>query len=407
MKHERQVALLKQTFAHIDANTTPLWDAPYWNPATRYTCPDHFQRELDTLFSGKVPLLAGFSPDLPAPGAWFTCDLPGAPIFLTRTADGSVKAFLNICRHRGSRLVGFALDAQGHFVEHRGQSQHSFSCPYHAWTYDNSGSLVRHANDMGGFAQLQTRMDCGQFNLIEVPCLETGGMLLVRPQGNEPIDAERDTFGMHSRMDEFGFGNFHFYQEVFWDFAANWKLLLETFMEGYHIAALHRNTLAPRFRCYPVIYECFGPHALFPLPRKSINDQRDLPESEWSVLKHASTIFSVSPHAVLNIPMDGHMELWDFQPLDVGRTRARVRFYIPEPIASEADAARWNKSWKVSTEVISGEDFTQQQNIHINLASGRIPGVVFGQNEPMLSHFHRELGKLTGVPDASLPASFF
>ena len=53
MKHERQVALLKQTFAHIDANTTPLWDAPYWNPATRYTCPDHFQRELDTLFSGR------------------------------------------------------------------------------------------------------------------------------------------------------------------------------------------------------------------------------------------------------------------------------------------------------------------------------------------------------------------
>jgi hypothetical protein len=152
-----------------------------------------------------------------------------------------------------------------------------------------------------------------------------------------------------------------------------------------------------------VIYECFGPHALFPLPRKSINDQRDLPEAEWSVLKHASTIFSVSPHAVLNIPMDGHVELWDFQPLDVGRTRARVRFYIPEAIASEADAARWNKSWKVSTEVISGEDFTQQQNIHINLASGRIPGVIFGQNEPMLSHFHRELGKLTGVPDAPLP----
>ena len=57
--------------------------------------------------------------------------------------------------------------------------------------------------------------------------------------------------------------------------------------------------------------------------------------------------------------------------------------------------------------MISGEDFTQQQNIHINLASGPIPGVVFGQNEPMISHFHRELGKLTGVPDAPLPESFF
>ena len=79
---------------------------------------------------------------------------------------------------------------------------------------------------------------------------------------------------------------------------------------------------------------------------------------------------------------------------------------LAKAIASEADAARWDKSWRVSTEVISGEDFTQQQNIHINLASGRLPGVVFGQNEPMLSHFHRELGKLTGVPDAPLPVSF-
>jgi outer membrane receptor for Fe3+-dicitrate len=72
-------------------------------------------------------------------------------------------------------------------------------------------------------------------------------------------------------------------------------------------------------------------------------------------------------------------------------------------VQSEAEEALWTKSWKVSTEVISGEDFTQQQNIQINLASGRIPGVVFGQNEPLLSHYHRELGKLTGVPDAQLP----
>ena len=380
-----------------------MWDSPYWNPAERYTCPDHVRLEMAGLFGGKVPLLAGFSPDLPTPGSWFTCELPGAPLFLTRTADGSVKAFLNICRHRGSRLVGFELDAQGHFLQHRGQSLNTFTCPYHAWSYNTGGKLIRHANDMNGFNQLQSKMDSGEFNLIEVACLETQGMLLVRPQGKEPIDAQRDTFGMHSRMGEFGFGNFHFYQEVFWDFAANWKLLIETFMEGYHIAALHRNTLAPKFRCYPVIYECFGPHALFPLTRKSITEQRDRPESEWSVLKHASTVFSVSPHAVLNIPMDGHMELWDFQPLDVGRTRARVRFYIPRPVQSEAEEARWIKSWKVSTEVISGEDFTQQQNIQINLATGRIPGVVFGQNEPLLSHYHRELGKLTGVPDAQLP----
>ncbi len=403
MNHTRQVEILKEIFSHIDARSTPMADAPYWNPVTRYTSPAHFQNELRTLFMGAVPLLAGFSPDLPAPGTWFTYDMPDAPIVVIRGWDGKARAFLNICRHRGSRLVAFEMDEQGRYLNARGSTPKVLACAYHAWTYDLEGTLVRHANDMGGFNQIAANMARGEFGLIELPCLESDGMILVRPMGNRPIELARDTFGMHARMGEFGFQNFHFFQEVFADFSANWKLLMDTFMEGYHIASLHHATLAPRFRCYPVIYETFGPHALFPLTRKSIDEQRVLPESEWSVLKHASTVFVVSPNAILNIPMDGHMELWDFRPLEVGQTRVRVRFYVPEKVNSDEQKARWQKSWNISTDVIFREDFVQQQNIHANLASGRIPGVVFGSNEPMLSHFHRELGKLTGTADAVLP----
>lgn len=403
MNQTHQVEILKEIFRHIDANTTPMADAPYWNPVERYTSTSHFETELRTLFNGGLPLLAGFSPDLPTPGAWFTFDMPDAPVFVTRGLDGKARAFLNICRHRGSRLVGFEMDELGRFVKHRGSTPKVLSCAYHAWTYNLEGALIRHANDMGGFKQIEPRIERGQFSLTELPCVETDGMILVRPHGGAPIDIDRDTFGMRGRMGEFGFGNFHLYQEVFGDFTANWKLLMDTFLEGYHIASLHHSTLAPRFRCYPVVFETFGPHSLFPLTRKSIDQQRHLPESEWSVLKHASTVFLVSPNAVLNIPMDGHMELWDFRPLSVDQTRVRVRFYIPEKVATTEQEALWQKSWKISTDVIFREDFVQQQNIHANLASGRIPGVVFGANEPMLTHFHRELGKLTGVADAAMP----
>ena len=74
MKHERQVELLKEVFAHIDAGTTPMADAPYWNPAERYTSDDHFRLEMERVFGGQVPLLAGFSPELPAPGKVFRDD---------------------------------------------------------------------------------------------------------------------------------------------------------------------------------------------------------------------------------------------------------------------------------------------------------------------------------------------
>ena len=406
MKHERQVAILKETFAHIDANTTPFADAPYWNPVARYIDTEHFTHELKALFNGSLPLLAGFSPDLPAPGSWFTYDMPAAPIFVTRGADGVVRAFLNICRHRGSRLVGFAMDAQGKFTTSRGKTPKVLACAYHAWTYDLKGTLIRHANDLDGFKEVEPAMACGKFDLTPVPCVETDGMILVRPHGDAPIDVPRETFGMHARMGEFGFGGFHFYQEVFRDFTANWKLLMDTFMEGYHISALHHGTLAPLFRCYPSVLEWFGPHALYPLPRKSIDEQRQKPESEWSVLKHASTVFVIAPNAVLNIPMDGHLELWDFQPLSVGETRVRIRFYTPEKVETDKQQAKWAKSWKISTDVIFDEDFVQQQNIHANLASGRIPGVVYGRNEPALIHFHQELGKWMGLADAPFPDDY-
>jgi phenylpropionate dioxygenase-like ring-hydroxylating dioxygenase large terminal subunit len=403
MNHTHQVAVLKEIFRHIDAGTTPMADAPYWNPVERYTSEAHFKTELQTLFKGAMPLLAGFTPDLPTPGSWFTYDMPDAPIFVTRGPDGKARAFLNICRHRGSRLVGFEMNDEGQFIHARGSTPKVLACAYHAWTYSLEGTLIRHANDMGGFKQIEDGIACGQFNLTELPCVETGGMILVRPQGSKPIDVGPETHKMHQRMGEFGFDQFHFYQEVFGDFTANWKLLMDTFLEGYHIASLHHATLAPRFRCYPVVYETFGPHALFPLTRKSIDEQRHRPESEWSVLKHASTVFLVSPNAVLNIPMDGHMELWDFRPLETGKTRVRIRFYIPETITTEAQQTLWQKSWKISTDVIFREDFIQQQNIQANLASARLPGVVFGANEPMLAHFHRELGKLTGTADQPVP----
>ncbi len=403
MNHARQVEVLKEIFSHIDANTTPMAEAPYWNPVERYTSAEHFNNELQTLFQGALPLLAGFSPDLPTPGSWFTFDMPDAPIFVARGLDGKARAFLNICRHRGSRLVGFEMNEQGDFIHARGSTPKVLACAYHAWTYNLEGALIRHANDMDGFKQIEDGIACGKFSLTELPCLETEGMILVRPHGTKRIQVSSEMHGMHSRMGEFGFGGFHFYQEVFGDFTANWKLLMDTFMEGYHIASLHHKTLAPRFRCYPVVYETFGPHTLFPLTRKSVDEQRQRPESEWSVLKHASTVFVVSPNAILNIPMDGHMELWDFRPLEVGKTRVRIRFYIPEKITTEEQKVLWQKSWKISTDVIFREDFVQQQNIHANLASGRLPGVVFGSNEPMLTHFHRELGKLTGTADTPLP----
>ena len=92
-----------------------------------YTDPEHLAEEQQILFR-KHPLVMGFASDWAEPGEFRTDDYAGVPILIVRGRDGKLRAFLNVCRHRGAKV------AQG-----CGKAR-LFSCPYHAWTYDLAGN---------------------------------------------------------------------------------------------------------------------------------------------------------------------------------------------------------------------------------------------------------------------------
>ena len=130
MRRDEQVRVIKGLMAHLDQGTNVDSGVIRRIEATDYTSPARAAQEWETLFRDH-PQVIGLSGDLPQPGSFLTVNDFGTPILATRDAGGRLRAFANVCRHRGTIVE----------TEARGQKSR-FSCPFHAWTYDNTGALI-------------------------------------------------------------------------------------------------------------------------------------------------------------------------------------------------------------------------------------------------------------------------
>src|SRR4051812_14294564 len=166
--------LERRMVAHLAAGgTTDLSNGPLSVSAQEYTDPARFEVERRELF-GKLPLLACLSRDIAEPGEMFTFDVVGPAILIIRGQDGKARAFLNMCTHRGARLVGEC------------QKRKLITCPFHAWGFDLEGRLAAVPGEEGFDG-----VDRATLNLVRVPVGEWGGMIFVKAQaGDEEIDVE-------------------------------------------------------------------------------------------------------------------------------------------------------------------------------------------------------------------------
>jgi phenylpropionate dioxygenase-like ring-hydroxylating dioxygenase large terminal subunit len=136
MQHAEQIAQGKRLLHYLETRTTAVEAERYQQSVSEYTCPQHAAQEQQKLFR-EGPLCIGASAQIQNAGDYFTDDLTGVPILVTRGRDGQARAFLNVCRHRGAKVI----DGCG--------SAKSFSCPYHAWNYGLDGTLLGRPEEYG------------------------------------------------------------------------------------------------------------------------------------------------------------------------------------------------------------------------------------------------------------------
>lgn len=381
MDHATQVALLRRLFRFFDERTTELADAPYVNPAGAYTSEERLARERARVLA-RMPLLVGLSGDAPAPGSWFTHEESGVPILVTRGGDGALRAFLAICRHRGARI------ASG-----RGTAEH-FRCPYHGWTYDPHGRLVG-LPCAAGFEGLAA-VDLG---LRTLPIAERHGLVFVRPSGEEPIDVDAHLGGAERELAPFGLAAYVPFARRVTRQAMNWKLVVDTFLEAYHVSSLHQSTLGPHILNSPAAWDAFGHAGRLIAVRRSIIEQRSRPEDTWNLLEHAVVLYLLFPNTILIHQID-HIEVVEAHPVGVDETTVVFSLYTPSAVTRDGARRHFEANFDLLLSVSEQEDFRLGAQIQRDL---RVPGndrVVYGRNEPGVAHYHRMLeAALRDAPD--------
>jgi len=378
MRHERQVELLRR-LQHLDRRQPfPQSGASMRNPASAYTDPDRFARERELLFRQR-PALVGLGDDLATSGDYVTAELGGVPVIVLRQPDGSLRGFINACRHRAAPL----LSGTGQGLKH-------IQCPYHAWTYGLDGALKARPGTGAAFDDVPAR-DCA---LLPVTVAEGHGLVFARVAGGGPIDVEEALQGAQAELGDYGLGGYCHFETRTHEWACNWKLILDTFTEAYHIPWLHKDTIAPIFASRQMINDLFGRNPRTIGLRKSVFDEFEKDsEADWTLLPHATIQYFILPNALLVHQLD-HVQLWRVEPLAVDRTRVLTSLYAPTPPDTEKARARWRKSLEILLGVTNAEDFPTMERIHANLASGRVPDVVYGQLESSLIDLHRSLNAM-------------
>jgi phenylpropionate dioxygenase-like ring-hydroxylating dioxygenase large terminal subunit len=375
MRHQDQVAEARKLLSLLQTRTTAVADSVYRNPVTDYTCPRQAAVERDTFFR-RGPINIGLGCLLPKPGDYMTHDYTGVPVLLTRRPDGSLGAFLNVCRHRGARVA-----------EGCGAGATSFSCPYHGWTYGLDGSLVARPDERS-FTELE-RAAC---SLRALPVVERYGMIWVCPTPEATFDVDELLGGLAADLAAYGFETYHHYETRILQRRINWKLAVDTFLESYHIGTLHRETISPLFHANRSTFDGFGRNLRWALPRRTIGELRALPEEQWDLIAHTAIVYMLFPNTVLVMAQD-HLETWHMFPAGNGvdETQLCVSLYTPEPALSDSARRHWNNNFDLTMATVEKQDFPVSEGMQRGFYSGAQDAIVFGRNEPALQHYHRAI----------------
>jgi hypothetical protein len=289
------------------------------------------------------------------------------PLVAVRGDDGVVRAFHNACRHRGMMLA-----------EGDGNAR-SLICRYHAWAYGLDGRL-RYVPGEEGFPGL----DIGAHGLVPVTAEERGGLVFVTIK--EPISSG----ALEGLPDLMAPGQAVFEHTSFID-DANWKLLLETSMEGYHIKALHNKSFYPYGFDNLNVVETYGTNSRIVFPFRRIEKLRAMPAGEWRADGTMTYVYQLFPNTRLAI-LSNHYLLVILEPVTVSQSRWII--YRLRPPAAGETAADIEKSKRDAAFVRDNgvvEDREAACSIQRGLAGGGNTHFTFGRFEKAAVHFHQHL----------------
>lgn len=365
--------VVDRVLKHVAQGTTDRGSAVWREPVEHYTSETRLNAELALIKS--LPTAFCPSTALTNPGDYIARTAAGTPLIVVRGHDKKVRAFKNACRHRGAELA-----------EGKGCAG-AFVCPYHGWSYGLDGALLGLPHE-GGFPDIN-KMEKG---LVEVTAIETKGIIFVSQ--NEPgLNADDILVGVPDVLspDQIIFAENEIIVE------ANWKLHLESFLEGYHIKPTHKETFYPFGYDNLNVIEFCGPHARVTFPFQRITQLADVAPEDRKVSDKLTYLNHLFPNVIL-AELSHHRTLGILEPLGVSRTKITT-YHITKSNPS-VDKDTLVETAARDLEFVNGtgqtEDIAMVEGIQRSLKTEANDALTFGLFEPAIAHFHQQMAARLG-----------
>lgn len=365
--------VVERILGHIANKTTDRGDEVWHEPVENYHSETRFKKELTLLRSTPTPYCPSIA--LSKPGDYIARRAADTSLIVVRGKDGKARGFKNACRHRGTELVA-GKGCTGAFV-----------CPYHGWSYGLDGALLGIPHE-DGFPDID-KLSSG---LAEVTIIETKGIIFVVQQ--DPDSDSTQAKNLLKGLPEVLKNDQILFAESEMIVEANWKLHLESFLEGYHIKPAHKSTFFPFGYDNLNVIEFCGPHSRVTFPFRRIETLAEMDPQDYDISGKLTYVTHMFPNVIL-AELSHHITLGILEPLSVNQTKITSYHITKSTDAAGKDAALEAAKRDMDFVNTTGqqEDIAVVTGIQNSLHSQANETFTFGHFEPAIVHLHQQLAK--------------
>lgn len=367
MMSEGQRAAMKRIARHDQAIVPQI---EFTTPASMFISDERFALEQAHLFRARAIPLA-VSALVAEPGTAMGHDALGIPLIIARDKQGQIHVFLNACQHKGAKLLETCEPLKAARM----------TCPYHAWSFGLDGKLLAVARP-----ETFANLDKASRNLAELQAREHGGIIWVMLDRNAEPDFSPLVPELAEDLEALDLPRLHVYGRKRFEIAANWKLVLEPFLEGYHVQRLHAQTVGPMFADVPNVVDLLGP-TIRQISGKANFVPEDLAIVGENVHKTVTTVYNMFPNCVV-ITSPWYISVMMLHPRSAAHTTVEYNMLTRAAPDNPKAEELYARSYDMILNVFGNEDFRAAEISHAGLTTGALQSCVYSGLEASIATYY-------------------